>query len=52
MRKTRPDLPLWAKILFESPELLSEIIDAISIQITRSKLKIAHYLIKHSRRHQ
>ena len=46
MNKTRPGLPLWAKIIFETPELVSEIVHDISIKITGSRLKFAHYLIK------
>ena len=30
MKKTRKNLPLWARILFETPELVTEIITNIS----------------------
>ena len=48
MKKTRSDLPLWAKIIFETPELVSEIVNAISNGIKRCKLRFADYLIKTS----
>ena len=35
MKKTREDLPLWAKIVFETPELVNEI-----LTMTYRKMKV------------
>jgi hypothetical protein len=34
MKKNRTDLPLWARVLFETPELLTEIVIAFRNSIT------------------
>jgi hypothetical protein len=40
MRKTREDLPFWAKVLFETPELVAElaILFQTSLKIWRSQI--------------
>ena len=41
MKKTRTDLPFWAKVVFETPELLAEIMFAFRNSVT-SWLKDIH----------
>jgi len=41
MKKTRKDLPFWAKVMFETPELLAEIMFAFRNSVT-SWLKDIH----------
>jgi hypothetical protein len=48
MKKTSSEIPLWAKILFETPEFISDIVNSIKNRIKRTKVSIAQYLLKTS----